>query len=389
MTVSGETMEKPVQASQLAYAMPSWVYENAELARLEYERIIRPSWQLVCHESSIPKTGDFVTLDLGRDSVIVVRGRDGQIRAFENVCRHRAARILEGAGSCGGSIRCPYHAWAYDFDGSLRHVPENDSFPGLDKGEYGLHPVKTDRLMGLILVCLEGSPQPVSEMFAPFMADLEPYRIQDMQPIGAPYEEVWQANWKIAMDNYLESYHVPIGHPGLNRMFTPDYIGQIRTPEGVGYGVGQYHPTYSPKWGEREYQKLSPKVATHLPEGHRKRWRYFSVLPNMGIDVFPDQIDFFQVIPDGFGRTRIRGANFALPDDRREMKLLRYLNSRINRLVQREDAFLCDRVQKGIVTTGYQPGPLSEYEVCVKQFHDMIRERIPETRLAKAPMSFA
>ncbi len=266
-------------------------------------------------------------------------------------------------------------------------MPENDSFPGLDKGEYGLHPVKTDRLMGLILVCLEGNPQPVSEMFAPFMADLEPYRIQDMQPIGVPYEEVWQANWKIAMDNYLESYHVPIGHPGLNRMFTPDYIGQIRTPEGVGYGVGQYHPTYSPKWGEREYQKLSPKVATHLPEGHRKRWRYFSVLPNMGIDVFPDQIDFFQVIPDGFGRTRIRGANFALPDDRREMKLLRYLNSRINRLVQREDAFLCDRVQKGIVTTGYQPGPLSEYEVCVKQFHDMIRERIPETRLSKAPAS--
>lgn len=389
MAIAGETMAKPAEAPELARAMPSWVYENEELAQIEYDRVIRPSWQLVCHQTSVPTAGDYVTLDLGRDSVVVVRGRDNVIRAFKNVCRHRAARLYEGTGSCGGSMRCPYHGWAYDFEGKLRTIPEPESFPGLDKGDFGLQPVKIDMVMGLVLVCLDGDPQPVSEKLQPFMEDLAPYRIEDMVPLGEPYEEVWQANWKIAMDNYLESYHVPVGHPGLNRMFTPDYIGQIRTPDGIGYGVGQYHPTYSPNWGEREYQKLSPKVATHLPEGSRRRWRYFSVLPNMGIDVFPDQIDFFQVIPDGPNRTRVRGANFALPDDRREMKLLRYLNGRINRLVQREDAFLCDRVQKGIRTTGYQPGPLSEIEVCVKQFHDIFRERIPETRQAHAPARFA
>ena len=113
------------------------------------------------------------------------------------------------------------------------------------------------------------------------------------------------------------------------------------------------------------------------------------MLPNLGIDIFPDQMDFFQVLPRGPGKCTIRGGTFGLPDARREMRLLRYLNARINRQVQREDEFLCTRVQRGLASSSYQPGPLSKLEGCMFEFHELIRQRIPEARQLSAPAHFA
>jgi phenylpropionate dioxygenase-like ring-hydroxylating dioxygenase large terminal subunit len=113
------------------------------------------------------------------------------------------------------------------------------------------------------------------------------------------------------------------------------------------------------------------------------------MLPNLGIDIFPDQMDFFQVLPRGPGKCTIRGACFALPDERREMRILRYLGARINRQVQGEDKFLCTRVQRGLSSSSYEPGPLSRLENCMLEFHEQLRARIPETRLPEAPARFA
>jgi phenylpropionate dioxygenase-like ring-hydroxylating dioxygenase large terminal subunit len=389
MTVQAATPQPTAKPDGLIRAMPSWVYDNAALSRLEYDRLIRTSWQVVCHISDIPKPGDFTTVDLGRDSVVAIRGRNGAIGTFLNVCRHRAARIFDGQGSCGASIRCPYHGWAYDFEGNLRAMPEAHTFPGLDKSEFGLHAVRMDMFFGFVLVCLDGNPTPMSKLFKPLIDIFEPYQIENMEPMGAPVEEAWDADWKIAMDNYLESYHVPVGHPGLFRLLTPDYVGQVLTKDGIGYSYGEFRPEYSDVSYEREYQELAPKVATHLPEDYRRRWWFISSLPNLGIDIFPDQMDFFQVLPRGPGKCVIRSGNYALPDNRPEMQRLRDLNARINQDVMAEDAFLCRRVQQGLATTGYTPGPLSAYENCVAQFHDILRERIPETCLPHAPAQFA
>jgi len=209
-----------------------------------------------------------------------------------------------------------------------------------------------------------------------------------MQPLGPLYVEHWDCDWKVAMDNYLESYHVPIGHPGLNRMFTPDYDDQIRRP-GLARGSSWMRDQPSTKWSERFYQRLVGEVSTGISKAERRRWSFYSMLPNLGIDVFPDQMDFFQVLPRGPGKCTIRGGCFALPDDRREMRVLRYLNARINRQVQREDEFLCRRVQQGIASESYEPGPLSRLENCMLEFHDLLRERIPEVRLPTAPVRFA
>ena len=113
------------------------------------------------------------------------------------------------------------------------------------------------------------------------------------------------------------------------------------------------------------------------------------MLPNIGIDIFPEQMDFFQVLPRCPGKCTIRGGSFGHPDSRREMRVLRYLGARLNRQVQHEDEFLCVRVQRGLGSRSYEPGPLSSLESCMLQFHDMLRARIPEVREPRAPARFA
>lgn len=376
------------EARTQRYAMPAWIYSHPAMAALEHERILRPSWQIVCHQNSIPRAGDFVTFEIGPDSVVVVRDKDGSIRAFHNVCRHRGARMLDGVGKCAGAITCPYHGWTYRLDGGLIGVPSKETFASLDREQHGLLPVKVDTFLGFVFVCIAGNPPSPRDVFGEMVEELTPYRIEEMMPLSPITTEIWDVDWKLAMDNYLESYHVPIGHPGLARMFTPDYEDQRGRP-GLARGISWVRERPSSRWAERIYTKHIADVATHLPDENRRSWRFYSMLPNLGIDLFPEQIDFFQVLPGGPGRTVIRGATFGLPDDRREMRLMRYLGSRINAQVNAEDRWLCERVAQGLQSSTYRPGPLSDLEGWMGEFHDLLRERIPETRLASAPASFA
>jgi phenylpropionate dioxygenase-like ring-hydroxylating dioxygenase large terminal subunit len=365
--------------------LPPWTYNSPELARLEHEKILLPSWQLVCHVGDLPAPGDVFTFDLGPDSVFAWRGRDGEIRCFHNVCSHRAARLLDGPGNCPNVLTCSYHGWTYNQDGSLRGTPVRDSFPNLDRSRHGLKEVHTEIMAGFVFVCLAGAPTPVAEMWGGMARDFDAYRFADMQPLAPMYSEEWDVDWKVAMDNYLESYHVPIGHPGMANILTPDYEDQTNLPTGVARGIGWIRDVPSTEWSGRCYQAMVEGLTTHLPAPNRRCWRFYSMLPNIGIDVYPDQMDFFQVLPRGPGKCTIRGGTYGLPDERREMRLLRYLNARINRQVQREDEDLCRRVQRGLNSGFYRPGPLSTLEQCILQFHDLLRARIPETRADRAP----
>src|SRR5579862_9590960 len=118
-----------------AHSLPAWIYRDPEFFELEKQTIFRQAWQLVCHQSDVPRTGDYHSFDFLGESVIVLRGEDGQIRSFHNACRHRASRLLdESKGHCGRRITCPYHAWTYGLDGRLLAIPQRDAFKGLDMG---------------------------------------------------------------------------------------------------------------------------------------------------------------------------------------------------------------------------------------------------------------
>ena len=173
-------------------------------------------------------------------------------------------------------------------------------------------------------------------------------------------------------------------------MMTPDYEDFQHGAPGIARGTSWMREAPSSRWSERIYQKHVGEVtAAHLPEPNRRSWRFYSCLPNLGIDIMPEQMDFFQVLPRGPGKATIRGAAFGRPDGRREMRLVRWLGNRINMQVNREDRMLCERLQRGLADSAYRPGPLSQLETWMLEFHDLLRERIPEVNLPEAPARFS
>jgi phenylpropionate dioxygenase-like ring-hydroxylating dioxygenase large terminal subunit len=357
-------------------SLPGWIYHDPEYFRVEMAKLIRPSWQIVCHASDIPDPGDWRTLDLPGESVIAIRGVDGIVRAFANVCRHRGSRLLDGQAGCARRITCPYHAWTYAADGRLIGVPSREDYPELDPESLGLIPVELETWRGFLFVRLEGGGPSVAAMMAPHEAEIAPRHFEELQAIGRITLRPRDVNWKNVADNYSDGLHINVAHPGLTRLFGGDY--QIEAGEHVDRMSGEAVARPSTNLSERAYQHF-------LPEGAGRSWLYFKLWPNVAIDIYPDQVDFMHFVPVGPRETLIREISYALPDARREMKAARYLNWRINRRVNAEDTALIRRVQQGMASSLYTPGPLGTSEVCLRSFARKLRRIIPETRLESPP----
>ena len=363
--------------------LPAWTYGNAELLELERERVFRRSWLLACHGSDLPAPSSYFVLDLHRDSVLLLRGEDGEIRGFRNHCRHRAARLLDGAGPCRKRIACPYHGWSYDLTGRLRAIPRAGGFADPPHEALGLHPVATEELAGFVFVRLEGDGPSVAGLWGDLADRLAPYRPAELKPLRPIRTQVWECNWKVAVDNYLESYHVPVAHPGFHRLAVGE-DGEMQET-GVTRGGFRLRDRPSSEPDEARYQELSARCADHLPHHLRRYWDQYSMLPNLGLDFYPECMDFFQLFPLGPRQTLVRGGVYALPDDDPAMAELRQLNLAIMATVNGEDRQLCSIVQAGLDSYGYQPGPFSAEEAALLQFHDFLRNRIPPMALPEAP----
>lgn len=356
--------------------LPAWTYDDAEYFALEKELIFMRTWQLVCHASEVKEPGAYARLDLLGESALVIRGKDGVLRAFYNVCRHRASRLLDGdTGRCDRVIRCRYHGWVYDLDGSLKAVPSEGAFPGLDKAKHGLKPLQIEAWHGFVFVRFEGSGPGVAEMMAPYDAELSLYRLEEMQPIGGYTGREAPVDWKNAVDNNIEGYHIPPAHPGLQRLFGRNYRFETK-PHGIARAGGRLAAAPSSNWSERHYQTLLPEV-DHLPAERQRAWYYYSLFPNLAFDVYPDMVDFFQILPLAPGRSRSRARAYGLADSRRAMRAARYLNNRINTQVGREDVALVEGVQAGLASRSYDVGLLSDKEQRLREFHGLIRSMIP------------
>lgn len=369
--------------------LPAWTYRSKALLELEYKRVILPSWQFACHISEVAAPGDYTTLELLHDSILVMRGQDGVLRAFKNVCRHRGATLLHGRGRCQGPIVCPYHGWTYRQDGELRSILAPRSFPEADRSKLGLEPVELEVFHGLVFVRVIPGGISVAEMWGDLGKHLEPFHLERLRRADRTVadEQVWECNWKAAVDNNLENYHVPIGHPGYARLLDLG-PGDVANEHGV-YGSITTLKDDSANWTEKRYQRLAPSVDTGRPEETRRTWLFFTMPPNLGIDVYPDSIDVFQMLPRSATTATVRCPTYRLPEEARDLRALRYLNSRINRQVLQEDRELCERVQRGMSAHGYQPGPLSTLEVAIREFHDIIHKVVPEVRLAEEPAAWA
>jgi len=251
---------KPREAdAQEELSLPGWVYRDPEYFRVEMARLIRPAWQIVCHANDIAKAGEWRTLEILSESILVIRGDDGAPRAFANVCRHRGSRLVDGEAGCARRLTCPYNAWTYASDGRLVGVPSREDYPGLDPAALGLIPVELENWRGFLFVRLEAGGPSVAEMMAPHDVETAPHRFEELEAIGRITMRPRDVNWKNVADNYSDGLHIKVAHPGLTRLFGGDY--RIEAGAHVDRMSGELVERPSANLSERAYQALLPAEA--------------------------------------------------------------------------------------------------------------------------------
>ena len=389
MTAQGEhNANKPDtgtdrEALLASQSLPAWLYNDPDFFALEREKIFMPAWHLVCHSNDIPNAGDYETFSVYGEIAFVIRGCDGQIRGFHNVCRHRAARLLDGqSGNCGRQITCPYHAWTYQLDGQLSGVPHPDDYENFERGENGLTPVEIDSFAGFVFIRFQSGGPSLAEEMEPIATEIALYKTKDMQPLRKVGTRLRKVNWKNATDNYVDALHIPVAHDGLNGLLGKSY--SLTIERGVTKIFSKLETARPMSLSNQAYCDILPPVS-HLPAERQNMWTYYKLWPNLMFDIYPDQIDFMQFIPLSPTTCLLRESAYALGDDRREMKIARYLNGRINREVNREDTDLIERVQAGMGSTSFTSGPLGKSEISLRHFAGQMRAAIPVAKHREKP----
>jgi phenylpropionate dioxygenase-like ring-hydroxylating dioxygenase large terminal subunit len=366
------------------YSLPAWIYQNAEFFELEKDHVFGNAWQIVCHVCDLPNAGDYQVLDLLDEQVFVMRGEDGALRAFHNVCRHRASRLLDGSsGHCPGRIVCPYHAWAYSRAGELEWVPFEDEYEDLDRSRHSLAAVVCAVYLGFVFIRLGTEGPSLAETLAPLSDELRLYRTEDLQPLTPMSSRTVDVNWKNGTDNYVDALHVRAAHPGLNSLLNKTY-----TLEYLSDGIHRLHGTVEHIAGQSElaarYHQCLPDV-DFLPETHKRMWLYYMVWPNFAFNIYPDQVEFMQFVPIAPTTTQIRFGTYAVPDDREAMIQAREINIRLNEDVGSEDTYLIERVQAGMASRSFDRGPLGRNEICLRAFAARMRSILPVSLQNEAP----
>jgi len=365
------------------HTLPAWIYKDRRFHELERSRIFSASWNLACHVSQLARPGDYVTLKLSGERAAITRLDDGSIKAFHNTCRHRAHQVIGAErGHCERVHVCPYHGWTYNKDGRLRGIPggtEQDVAQA-----RGLPEIETEVFAGFVWIRFEPGGPSVAQRLSRYADLLAAYRIEDMQPNGDFAAEEHEIDWKNMMDNYLEGYHVAMGHPGLNRMVQGRY--DVEADPAAGTSFATHLLKDQPAGGPDEFAYLSIKPSGgHLPGDHARRWSYLTLFPNVNIGLQPESVDFFSIYPLGPGRALFRTESFSLPDARAEVQAARIAAGRVWEQVQAEDNALTESVQRGLEGCSYRHGYLSAHEPGVRAFRDWIRERLPMARQETRP----
>jgi Rieske 2Fe-2S family protein len=359
------TLDRPANTA----LAPHLYTDPAALAR-EQEAIFARNWQIGGHVSDVAEAGRYMTVTAGRESALVVRGEDGELRAFRNVCRHRATVLRQGRGDCGKALRCPYHGWTYRTDGRLIGVPEGRGFAGLDKATLGLMPARVEVFCGFVFVNLDLDAAPLHEGLGGLAERLAPYGIDRLTRFSESTSSQ-PANWKIVADNYLEGYHIPIAHPSLMRLFDYQHY-EAEVGDGYVWFNAPLRAKPSANRAERIYQRIQ-RPMPGLREEDRRIWRYVYIYPNTTIDLYPDQVTTWQINPAGPTATHDVFHCYRNAKPSPALRAVQRLNHHLNVDVSAEDAELVARVQQGMSTTGWQPGPLGEREAGVAWFADRVR----------------
>jgi choline monooxygenase len=358
---------------ECAQTLASRFYTDPAILDVEKARIFRRTWQLVgtldhaCGEvngvkRTIADPESFFTAEVASEPIVVVRDKDGTLRAFSNVCRHRAGPIASGSG-CKSVLRCGYHGWTYTLDGRLIGTPEVEGVEFFDRSTMGMVPLRLETWEQFIFVNFDGNAEPLSD----YLGDI-PEQARGFQFAGLQFAErrdyVINCNWKVYVDNYLEGYHIPIAHPGLMREI--DYA-QYRT-DTFRYHSQQFAPIRAMKAedsGERAY----------APGSGTQEALYFWIFPNLMLNLYPDNVSTNLIVPLSQDKTLTVFEWFF--HDVGSAKVQESMKKAIafSDEVQQEDIGLCESVQRGLRSSLYDRGRYSvKRENGVHHFHMLLGE---------------
>ena len=358
--------------------LPGWAYFSQELFELECETLFKTHWQFVCHVNEAADIGAYVTFDVAGERALVIRGHDGILRAFHNLCRHRGSRIVPDArGVCNKAMVCPYHGWAYNLDGRLRGIANRDTFPPMQAEKWGLKPLEMEIWNGLVFIRFQAGPQPaVAEILARFDDEITPYDLANMVPTDSnSMDDLLPVNWKSVRDVDNEGYHVRQAHPGLHQLYGNGYFDEPYA-NGTSRSVGTFNEAYGHRWSVRKYREILPE-ADNLPREQQRQWIYFGMFPNFVLGLYPDSVIYYQEVPQSAEQTVQRGMCYRRSNESREMKAARYLSGRIDRDTADEDQMLMVWSCEATKSSAYDGVIFSDLEYGVKTYHDHLRQLLP------------
>lgn len=338
-----------------AHAMPKSVYTDPGFAALEQDRIFAREWLCAGRAEALPNPGDFMTMQIGGEPVIVLRDRDGQLRALSNVCRHRMSTLLEGRGNTR-AIVCPYHAWTYSLDGTLRGAPAMALNEGFCKEQIALPQVRCVDWLGWIMVTLNPDAPHPADRLAAVKELVGKYRMETY--VEAFREEfTWATNWKVLAENFMESYHLPVCHADTIG-HTVDLL-KMTCPEGLP--AFNYH--YIIKNDALDLTLAHPSNTTLTGDDRRTTW-LISIYPSLMITLSPGYFWYLSLTPQGPGKVNVLFGGGLAPEfvaDPRAQDHFARLKALLDE-VNLEDKGCVERVYRGLCAGLSEPGPLSHLE---------------------------
>jgi len=339
--------------SKLHLTSPAEVYRDPATYDAERRRVFARSWQFIGHESELRETGDVVAATIAGFPVIAVKTGDG-VKAFHNVCRHRAGPLFDGErGNCGASLTCKYHGWSYALDGRLRSARDFGAADGFDPRNFSLFSLRVEAWRGFVFVNMDEAAPPLREWTQPLEARMGTRDLSPLVHAGRKTHDIG-CNWKLYAENYLEGYHIPLVHRGLDaEVDSAKYEVNVE-------GQVCFHTA-----------PLRDARAQAVYDG---LWAF--LWPNLGVNVYGHGLMLERMMPMGSSATRLIYDYYLRPEIAASASERERIFA-MSREVTAEDKWICERVQANIAAGIYEQGVLSpRHEAGVAWFQGAVGQAL-------------
>ena len=333
-----------------AHALHASFYTDPAWLEFELQHVFGRSWQLAAHSGELAQPGDHVVGDVAGKPVLIVRQPDGGLRAFFNVCRHRAGPLATCNGKGARALHCKYHGWTYELDGALRAATEMQDAQDFERSAIRLAPIQVREWQGLVFVALDAQAPPFEQVFGGIAERIAPADLSHMRFAKRDIYKL-DCNWKVYVDNFLEGYHLPFVHPGLSRVL--DY---------------RVYDTELFDWYSLQHSPLRNNDGIY---GDGNAFYYF-IYPNIMLNITPGRLQTNRILPAGHGQCIVEFDYYYTDDPAVQARV--EAEQAFSDEIQAEDIGICQHVQQGLASGAYSAGRLNpKRESGVWHFQNLLR----------------